>query len=610
MAQLSLSFSPTSQWSGVFEGTLQITNTGSTTLNDWSLVFSSPFELRSVSDFTLNQQQQADGSWRITLTPPNWGGALAPGSSSSSYAQGLIPGGGLLPDLAETASLLSSDGSGTPPVEPGPVDPAPVDPAPADPDPVDPAPVDPAPVDPTPVDPLPPTSGSGDSGLWSGSFYAPYVDMTLYPVPDLDGLARANGVGMFTLGFLQATQDGTPAWAGLPALSLDSSNEQAIAIRREIEQLRAAGGDVMVSLGGASGISLSQSAAASGRSAAELADTYVAIVDALGLKAIDFDIEGAAVADPVANALNSEALALMQAARPDVATWYTLPVLPQGLTLDGLNVVEAALQAGVRLDGVNVMAMNYGDIVAPPGLQSQGEYAIDAAESTFAQMSELFGRYGQSFGWDQMGVTPMIGVNDVTSHIFTPADAQLVEDFARQQGLGMLSMWSMARDTPGPIGQVSPVHSGQDAAAGSFAAIWEDYGIDPVISGGGGDTPGGDPGTGGGPADPADPVTNPGGGGEQLVEIGGASLRLTAQAGVAERFRPSYAWGRDLVIEGFLPGEDVLDLTGFWAEGQQARVLQTPDGAMVDLPFNQQTISLPGVNASALDGGSLVIWGV
>ena len=50
---------------------------------------------------------------------------------------------------------------------------------------------------------------------------------------------------LLTLGFLQATPSGQLGWAGLDALSLSSDNEQARAIRTEIEALRASGGDVM-----------------------------------------------------------------------------------------------------------------------------------------------------------------------------------------------------------------------------------------------------------------------------------------------------------------------------------------------------------------------------
>ena len=42
-----------------------------------------------------------------------------------------------------------------------------------------------------------------------------------------------------------------------------------------------------------------------------------------------------------------------------------------------------------------------------------GTYAIQAAQSTYNQMTTLFGKYGQTFDWRQIGVTPMIGVNDV-----------------------------------------------------------------------------------------------------------------------------------------------------------------------------------------------------
>lgn len=59
-------------------------------------------------------------------------------------------------------------------------------------------------------------------------------------MPDLDGLARKHGVGLFTLAFLQATPTGEAAWGGLPALSLTSTNDQAVAIRREIGELRVA----------------------------------------------------------------------------------------------------------------------------------------------------------------------------------------------------------------------------------------------------------------------------------------------------------------------------------------------------------------------------------
>jgi hypothetical protein len=60
-------------------------------------------------------------------------------------------------------------------------------------------------------------------------------------------------------------------------------------------------------------------------------------------------------------------------------------------------------------------------------------------------------------------VTPMIGVNDVHPEVFTMDDATLVANFAKQKGIGMLSMWSMTRDHAcpgGSIGSLSPSCSG------------------------------------------------------------------------------------------------------------------------------------------------------
>lgn len=579
---LSVSLRITNQWTGAFDGDIVLTYSGATTLSQWSVTFASRYALRSVSNFTLQQSQQADGTWLVTLSPPTWGTTLRPNGSYRSYVQGALPGSTRLSSLSASEVLISSDSSSggggglTPPSTGGGGSGTT-----------------------TPPDsgggttPLPPggaNSGNAADALWGESFFAPYVDMGLYPVPDLDGLARQHGVGLFTLGFIQATSGGEAAWAGLSALSLTSSNSQAVALRQEISQLRAAGGDAMVSFGGASGISLAEKLAASGSSASDLANRYRQVVDTLALNRIDFDIEGAALANRAANKLLGDSLKLLQQSHPGLEVWYTLPVLPQGLTADGLAVVRQALTAGVKLDGINIMAMDYGDSAAPPAEKSMGQYAIDAANASFRQLSDLFGSFGQGFGWNQLGITPMIGVNDITSEVFTTADAQLVEDFARRQGLGMLSMWSIARDNPGPLGQAGITHSGTASASGSYSAIWGDYGTDPVISGGLIDG-------GGGAPFPS-----------STISVASGTTAINASSTTAERFQLRYAWGRTLTINGFDPSHDVLDLKGFWAEGRQARVMASPGGAAVMLEFNAQQVLLPGVDPGALTPSVLEIW--
>jgi GH18 family chitinase len=475
----TVNFTVVSDWGSGFNGDVVVTNTGTSSLSDWTVSFDFDGEISGLWNGTIVSRQ--GGTY--TVKGAGWNSTLAAGASTSfGFTAG--PGG----SNAVLRNLVIVGVTPTPLPEPTPApEPAPSptpEPAPApEPDPT------PAPLPPdTGTDPVDDASGlnSGNPGdtRWGEAFFAPYVDMGLWPVPDLVGIAQARGVSLVTLGFIQAAPDGQPAWAGLGALTLGSDFDQARQIDASIAALQAAGGDAMISLGGANGTSLARSAVAAGRTAAELAATYATIVDRYALNRIDFDIEGSDVAHAPSIALRSEALALLQQARPELEIWYTLPVLPSGLTPDGLNVVRAALEAGVKLDGVNVMAMNYGAWAAPttgPDARSMGEYAIAAAESTHSQLTALFADYGRGFAWRMVGVTPMLGVNDLTTEVFTVADAQTLEDFAREKGLGMLSMWSIARDNPGSLGQATATASGLAVAAGSFGDVFNDYGTVNVL---------------------------------------------------------------------------------------------------------------------------------
>ena len=353
----------------------------------------------------------------------------------------------------------------------------------------------------------------------------------------------------------------------------------------------------MISFGGANGTELAQWHVQQGLGAQELADAYAGVVDTYGLNRVDFDIEGHALAEPASIALRSAAIALLQQQRPDLEVWYTLPVLPSGLTPDGVNVVAKALEAGVKLDGVNVMAMDYGESAAPtsgPNAKTMGAYAIQTAESTHAQLTSLFAQHGQEFGWNQLGVTPMIGVNDVITEVFTVADAQALEDFARSVGLGMLSMWSVARDNPGSLGQASPTASGLDIPAGSFSSIWNDYGTinEMDLPSGGGNTGGGNNGggnngggnNGGGNGGGG----NPGGGGPVT---GGTTTVI------------GWQWGTNTVLN-FDPAKDKLDFG--WFQPGNFDVTEVSGSTRISIVNNNQTYTLDGVGLNELGIGNIV----
>ena len=303
-----------------------------------------------------------------------------------------------------------------------------------------------------------------------GARVAPYVDTSLYPAFDLVGWSTATGVREFTLAFVVSGGGCTPKWGGVSALDADQ-------VAAQIPKLRAAGGDVRVSFGGAAGSELALACS----DATSLASAYRQVVERYGLTRIDLDVEGSATADTAANARRGQALATLQrearAAGRQLRISLTLPVLPSGLTPDGLGVVRTTAAAGVDLDAVNVMAMDYGDGAAPAPAGQMGRYAIDAAKATQQQVASALGLSGAA-AWSRIAVTPMIGVNDTSSEVFTTADARQLVDFARSVHLGWLAFWSGARDRAcpgGPQSWASPTCSGVAQQPGDFSKAFGAY---------------------------------------------------------------------------------------------------------------------------------------
>ncbi|MCB5910330.1 chitinase [Streptomyces pinistramenti] len=260
--------------------------------------------------------------------------------------------------------------------------------------------------------------------------FAPYVDTSLSPAYDLAGTARKTGVKHFTLAFITSGGGCDPKWGGGGALDGNP-------VARQIPGLRAAGGDVRVSFGGANGSELGLTC----DSADALAAAYGKVIDQFKLTAVDFDIEGGALPNTEANTRRAQAIARLQKSHPGLDVSFTLPVMPEGLTQDGVNLVADAKKNGVKVSTVNVMAMDYG--ASYDG--DMGTYATQAATATQAQLKKALG-LDDAAAWKAVAVTPMIGVNDVQSETFTVDDAAQLVAFAKEKHLGALSMWSSARD--------------------------------------------------------------------------------------------------------------------------------------------------------------------
>ncbi|MEZ5356914.1 MAG: cellulose binding domain-containing protein [Bryobacteraceae bacterium] len=299
--------------------------------------------------------------------------------------------------------------------------------------------------------------------------FAPYADMLLWPTPDLASISGQTGVKYFTAAFIVAGAGNQASWGGIVPIT-DTF------LAPQIDGLRAVGGDVIVSFGGAFGVELAQA----WTNTASLQGQYQAVIDRYQLSRIDFDIEGAAIADVAAIDRRNKAIAGLQAAArasgKSLFVQYTLPVLPSGLTWHGVDLIRNAVQNGVDIGIVNIMAMDYGNAVADPN--AMGQNAIAAVNATFAQLKAIYGNAKTDAQLRAMqGVTPMIGLNDVSPEVFTlTTDTPLLADFARASGLGHLAMWSVGRDKQCPGSpSVSPTCSGVAQTPWAFSAAFAGF---------------------------------------------------------------------------------------------------------------------------------------
>lgn len=281
----------------------------------------------------------------------------------------------------------------------------------------------------------------------SGTWFAPYVDVTLTPTYAFQDRA-ANPAKNVALGFVVAGRAAdeacTPTWGSYETLDGAAT---AMDLDRRVAQLRGEGGDAIVSFGGQANREL----AAACTDAGKLEQAYREVIERYSADTVDFDVEGAALADTAANERRAAVVKKIQedvrGRRASLAVWLTLPVTPEGLNPDALAVVTAMLDARVDLAGVNVMAMDFG---VPSAGKDMRKAILSSVDATRDQLSAVFGRAGARLNssslWRKVGVTVMIGQNDVRGERVSVADAKAVAAYAADHGVGRVSTWSLNRD--------------------------------------------------------------------------------------------------------------------------------------------------------------------
>ncbi|HEX3788411.1 MAG TPA: carbohydrate binding domain-containing protein [Pseudonocardiaceae bacterium] len=276
-------------------------------------------------------------------------------------------------------------------------------------------------------------TGTQTSAAASTNAYAvaPYVDMTNNQEGMLNSAISSGGLKAFTAAFVIGSGC-TPIWGD----TLPVSNDPTVS--GEISSATAAGAVPIVSFGGASGVELAQSCT----NLSSLTSAYQSVISELKVTHIDFDVEGAAIADTATNNLRFQAIKTLEAANPGLVVSVTIPVEPDGPDNYGQPFLQAAKTQGARIDVINVMTMDYyGTWDNSPNM---GSYATQAATATLNFARTVW----PSETYANIGITPMIGQNDDSAEVFSEANAQTVESFANANGIGRLAFWSVDRDQP------------------------------------------------------------------------------------------------------------------------------------------------------------------
>jgi hypothetical protein len=397
-AALTATFSKDSDWGTGYQGRFTIRNAGSAKANGWQLTFGLPATAKIASSWDAAVTKSG-----ATTTAKNqtYNGSLAPGGSTTF---GFVVNGKGAP-ISCTINGVRCVNAGP---APGPTSTT-TKPAPP----------------PSTSTPTKPAAGAGGTVL-----VAPYADMGLASNPgnaSLTQLAAGAGLKSVTMAFVTSV--------GCKASWFNAFDPRSKTFSDQIAAIRAGGGDVKVSFGGATGIELAQACTDVKKLQAE----YQAVVSAYDLTYIDMDIEGAAVADPTTIGRRSTALSALQKANPALKISLTLPVLPEGLTADGVKVVTSAKSAGVNLDLVNIMAMDYGRAA-----EDYGDLAEKAVTATKNQIKTIYGN-SDAAAFKMVGVTPMLGKND-DQGTFSQADARDLVTFANTNHIGYMSFWEANRD--------------------------------------------------------------------------------------------------------------------------------------------------------------------
>lgn len=264
-----------------------------------------------------------------------------------------------------------------------------------------------------------------------GKHAAPYLYLGWGNPPDPTTVMNATGIKMFTMAFILSGGGCTPAWDSTRPLK-GGVDEQAIS------RIRAAGGDVMPSIGGWSGNKLGPNC----QTPQALAGAYQKVIDAYGLHAIDIDIENTdEFEDPTVQDRILNALKIIEQNNPGIQTILTMPTLNTGPNYWGDRLITRAAELQVPVDIFAIMPFNFS------GHSDMYGNTVQASEGLKTALKSAFG-WSDAVAYSHMGISGMNGRSD-QGEITTTAIWTQIRDWSKSKGLARLTFWSVNRDRPG-----------------------------------------------------------------------------------------------------------------------------------------------------------------
>jgi len=299
--------------------------------------------------------------------------------------------------------------------------------------------------------------------------FAPYVDMSLNP--NLPQIQTASSIKYFSLAFIVDGGGCSASWNGSTPVTGNTT------LAGYVSSIRASGGDVIFSFGGAAGDNLpTQGAFANSNNApgldlaysndcatpAALTNAFQAVIAEYGPNPanntifLDFDVEADAVNTNSNNGptrvrtdgvdsvdLRNRALTALIANNPGVTIniSYTMGVgQTGGLPSDQASVLQNAITNGTTVSVMNVMPFDFGTPIA------SGTYGVVVETAVNDLITQLSTPPLSALG-AKVGITAMIGVNDSSGEVFGLTDAQTVTSYATPNAnIARLSFWSVGRD--------------------------------------------------------------------------------------------------------------------------------------------------------------------